>query len=78
MTIEEQRKEAAITNDLVMHLIHLIESDDSRYSFVYGSTDKIEIYDKEKDIDYVLNINKVNYDKNWDETIFNLFYNNQY
>lgn len=64
MIIEEQREEAAITNDLVMHLIHLIESDDSRYSFVYGSTDKIEIYDKENDIDYALRIKKIEYDEN--------------
>ena len=68
MDIEEQREEARNRNDLMDHLIELIESDDKRYSFEWSGVNAMEIYDKEKEIGYVLHIDKIEYDENGNAT----------
>lgn len=64
MDIEKQKAEAKDRNDLVDHLIKLIESDDKRYSFEWSCGNAMEVYDKEKELGYVLHIDKIKYDKN--------------
>lgn len=46
-------------NDLVDHLIKLIESDDEQYSFEWSCGNAMEIFDKEKKVGYILHIDKI-------------------
>ena len=62
MNIEEQKAEAKDRNDLVDHIIKLIESDDKRYLFEWSCGNAMKIYDKEKEVGYVLHIDKIEYD----------------
>ena len=62
MNIKEQKAEARDRNDLIDHLIKLIESDDKRYSFEWSCGNSMEIFDKEKEVGYVLHIDKIEYD----------------
>lgn len=62
MSIEDQKKEAQDRNELMDHLIKLIESDDDRYSFIISYANTLNIYDKEKEIQYELHINKVEHE----------------
>ena len=65
-TIEECKKVAENTNELLNHLIDIIESNDVRFSFEWatgGENVKMEIYDKEKDIGYVVRIEPIEYDE---------------
>ena len=58
-TIERSKKAARKTNELVDHLIALIESHDERFSFewsVGGEFATMEIYDKENKIAYKVKI----------------------
>lgn len=64
MDIEKQKAEAKDRNDLIDHLIKLIESDDKRYSFEWSCGNAMEVYDKEKELGYVLHIDKIKYDEN--------------
>lgn len=68
MDIEKQKAEARDINDLVDHLIKLIESNDSRYSFEYSCGNTMEVFDKEKEVGYVLHIDKIQYDANGNAT----------
>lgn len=68
MDIEKQKAEARDRNDLVEHLINLIESDDKRYSFEFSCGNAMEIYDKEKEVGYVLHIDKIEYDQDGNAT----------
>ena len=67
MNIKEQKAEARDRNDLIDHLIKLIESDDKRYSFEWSCGNAMEIFDKEKSVEikhdgqsYYLKITKAN------------------
>ena len=66
--IEKQKAEAKDINNLVDHLIKLIESNDSRYSFEWSCGNTMEVYDKEKEIGYVLHIDKIEYDADGNAT----------
>ena len=68
MNIEEQKAEARDRNDLVDHLIKLILSDDKRYSFEWSCGNVMEVYDKEKEVGYVLHIDKIEYDADGNAT----------
>lgn len=68
MNIEEQKAEAQDRNDLVDHLIKLILSDDKRYSFEWSCGNAMEVYDKEKEVGYVLHIDKIEYDADGNAT----------
>lgn len=61
--IEESKEKAQNLNGLTDHLIKLIESDDKRFSFKFCVCGTMEIYDKEKEIGYVVHIAPIEYDK---------------
>lgn len=69
--IKEQMERASNTEELLDHLIEIIENNDSRFSLewaVGGETITMEIYDKLKDIGYAAKIYPIEYDEN-DEPI---------
>lgn len=66
-TIEEQKQAARNTNELLDHLIRIIEQDDERFSIEWcsgGECATMEIFDKEKEIGYVVKIEPIEYDEN--------------
>ena len=66
-SIEEQRQVARDTNELAEHLMKIIEQNDDRYSFMWlcgGEKVVMEIFDKEKEIDYVVRVEPIEYDEN--------------
>ena len=66
-TIEEQKQSARNTNELLEHLMELIEKNDDRFSFEWstgGERAVMEIYDKKKDIGYAVKIEPIEYDEN--------------
>lgn len=68
-SIEEQKHTARNTNELLAHLVRIIEQNDDRFSFewlVGGEIGTMELYDKKKDIGYVLKIAPIEYDENGD------------
>lgn len=67
-TIEKSKEDARNLNELTDHLIKLIESDDKRFSFEFCAGGTMEIYDKEKEIEYAVHIAPIEYDKNGNAT----------
>lgn len=66
-SIEEQKQAAKNTNELLNYLIEIIEKNNKRFSFewaVGGEHTTMEIFDNEKEIGYVVNIEPIKYDKN--------------
>ena len=66
-SIEEQKQTARNTNELLDHLIKIIEQNDARFSFewlVGGEYATMEIFDKEKEIGYAVKIEPIEYDEN--------------
>lgn len=66
-SIEEKRQAARDTNELAEHLMRIIEQNDDRYSFEWlsgGEKAVMEIFDKEKEIGYVVKIEPIRYDEN--------------
>ena len=66
-TIEEQRQAARNTNELDDYLRRVIEQNNDRYSFewlVGGECATMEIFDKEKEIGYVIRIEQIEYGEN--------------
>ena len=66
-SIEEQKREARNTNELLDHLRRIIEQNDERFSFewlVGGERATMEIFDKEKKIGYAVKIEPIDYDEN--------------
>ena len=66
-SIEEQKQAARNTNELADHLRRVIEQNNDRYSFewlVGGERATMEIFDKEKEIGYVIKIEPIEYDEN--------------
>lgn len=49
-------------NELMDHLIRLVESDDERFSFELAAAGVMEIYDKAKDVGYAVHIEPIRYD----------------
>ena len=65
-SIEEQKQVARNTNELLDHLIKIIEQNDARFSFEFalgGEHATMEIFDKEKEIGYAVKIEPIEYDK---------------
>lgn len=62
--IKKQKEEARNLNELMDHLIKLIESDDKRFSFEFCAGGTMEIYDKDKEIGYAVHIAPIEYDEN--------------
>ena len=66
-SIEEQKQAARNTNELLDHLMKIIEQNDSRFSFEFASGGEratMEIFDKEKEIGYAVKIYPIEYDEN--------------
>ena len=63
-TIEKSKEDARNLNELMDHLIKLLESDDKRFSFEFCAGGTMEIYDKEKEIGYAVHIAPIEYDEN--------------
>lgn len=64
---EKQDKRARNTNELLDHLVKILEANDDRFSFEFASGGEaitMEIYDKQKDIGYVAKIEQIEYDEN--------------
>ena len=65
-SVEEQKKVARNTNELLDHLRRIIEQNDERFSFewlVGGEHATMEIFDKEKEIGYAVKIEPIEYDE---------------
>lgn len=65
-SIEEQKQVAQNTNELLDHLMKIIEQNDARFSFEFASSGEkavMEIFDKEKKIGYAVKIEPIEYDK---------------
>ena len=66
-SIEEQKQAARNTNELLDHLMKIIEQNDERFSFewlVGGERATMEIFDKEKEIGYAVKIEPIKYGEN--------------
>ena len=66
-SIEEQKQVARNTNELLDHLMKIIEQNDARFSFEFASGGEhaaMEIFDKEKKIGYAVKIEPIEYDEN--------------
>ena len=66
-SIEEQKQAARNTNELLDHLVKIIEQNDDRFSFEWatgGEKSVMEIFDKEKKIGYAVKIEPIEYDEN--------------
>ena len=65
-SIEEHKQVAKNTNELLNYLIEIIEKNNKRFSFewaVGGEHATMEIFDNEKEIGYVVNIEPIKYDE---------------
>ena len=66
-SIEEQKQVARNTNELLDHLMKIIEQNDARFSFEFasgGEKSVMEIFDKENGIGYAVKIEPIEYDEN--------------
>ena len=66
-SIEKQKQVARNTNELLDHLVKIIEQNDDRFSFEWatgGEKIVMEIFDKEKEIGYAVKIEPIEYDEN--------------
>lgn len=66
-SIEEQKQAARNTNELLDHLVRIIEQNDERFSFELATGGEyvvMEIFDKEKKIGYAVKIEPIEYDEN--------------
>lgn len=64
ISIKKSKEDARNLNELTDHLIKRIESDDKRFSFEFCASDTMGIYDKEKEIGYIIHIAPIEYDEN--------------
>lgn len=65
--IEEQKQAARNTNELLDHLVNIVERNDDRFSFEFASGGEkvvMEIFDKKKSIGYAVKIEPIEYDEN--------------
>ena len=70
-SVEESKERARNTNELLDHLVRIIEDNDKRFSFEVargGETITMEIYDKDKEIGYAVHIAPIEYDENGNAT----------
>ncbi len=70
-SVEESKERARNTNELLDHLVRIIEDNDKRFSFEFasgGETITMEIYDKDKEIGYAVHIAPIKYDENGNAT----------
>lgn len=66
-SIEGQKQAARNINESLEHLIRIIEMNNTRFSFEFasgGEKSVMEIFDKDKEIGYVVKIEPLEYDEN--------------
>lgn len=66
-SIEEQKQTARNTNELLEHLMKIIEQNNERFSFECFVSIKhatMKVFDKEKKISYTVKIEPIEYDEN--------------
>ena len=66
-SIEKQKQAARNTNELLDHLMKIVEQNDTRFSFEFASGGEramMEIFDKEKEIGYAVKIEPIEYNEN--------------
>ncbi|ASM69767.1 hypothetical protein [Blautia hansenii] len=66
MAVKEKIEIAKNTNELLDHLIKIVENNSERFSFEWvtgGEAAKMEIYDKEKKIGYVVKLEPIEYNE---------------
>ena len=71
-SIEKQKQAVRNTNELLDHLIKIIEQNDARFSFEFalgGEHATMGIFDKEKKVDYAVKIEPIEYDENGEAVI---------
>lgn len=68
MTIEKPYQRVRDIEGLLDHLIKIVEDNDERFSFEWGSCGinkaKMEIFDKENEVGYIVKIEPIIYDDN--------------
>lgn len=65
-SIEERKQNARNMNELLDHLIKIMEQNDERFALRYGRGGELisaVIHDKQKDIEYVLHAEPIKYDE---------------
>lgn len=71
-SVNRKKKRGEIMEELVDHLVKLLESNNEKFNFEWATAGldraKMEVYDKDKDIGYVLKIEPIKYDDNGNPT----------
>lgn len=67
-SIERSKQEARDYEEIGDYFSEIVEKNSDRYSFEWGistsANAKMEIYDKEKEVGYIVKIEKIQYDEN--------------
>lgn len=67
-SIERSKQEARDYEEIGDYFSEIVENNSDRYSFEFGistsANAKMEIYDKEKEVGYIVKIEKIQYDEN--------------
>ena len=67
-SIEKDKQSARDYEEIGDYFSEIVESNSDRYSFEWGSATsgnaKIGVYDKEKEVGYIVKIEKIEYDEN--------------
>ncbi len=67
-SIERSKQEARDYEEIGDYFSEIVENNSDRYSFEWGSSSsasvKMEVYDKGKEVGYIVKIEKIQYDEN--------------
>lgn len=67
-SIERSKQESRDYEEIGDYFSEIVENNSDRYSFEWGFSSsanaKMEVYDKEKEVGYIVKIEKIEYDKN--------------
>lgn len=67
-SIERSKQEARDYEEIGDYFSEIVENNSDRYSFEWGSSSsanvKMEVYDKGKEVGYIVKIKKIQYDEN--------------
>ena len=67
-SIERSKQEARDYEEIGDYFSEIVENNSDRYSFEWGFSSsanaKMEVYDKEKEVGYIVKIEKIQYDEN--------------
>lgn len=67
-SIERSKQEARDYEEIGDYFSEIVENNSDRYSFEWGTSTsanvKMEVYDKEKEVGYIVKIEKIQYDEN--------------